>query len=270
MRNFPSTDARSRGFTLLLGNAMDDGEREAAHVRTLIDRQVDGLILIPAHGPGTWRSQLAASQVPCIVLDREIEGTGAIQLLVDNEGGAHAATRHLLEHGATRIGCVAGPPDLHPAVDRIAGWARALTEAGLDPDAMPLANGPFGRRQGYLCGRDLLSRPDRPDALFVTSDEQAIGVMRAAAELGIAVPGGLAVCSFDGIAASSYTVPALTTMRQPREELGRRAVELLIARIAGETPAPDRIVFPARLLRRGSCGCPDPEDGGTDAPPPPP
>ncbi|WP_219825704.1 LacI family DNA-binding transcriptional regulator [Nonomuraea typhae] len=255
--------AFAHGLTLLLGNAMDDDEREAAYVRTLIDRQVDGLILIPAHGPRTWRSQLAASGVPCIVLDRALDDTPASHLLLDNEGGAHEATRHLLSHGRRRIGCVAGPEDIHPTVDRVAGWSRALTEAGLDPSAMPLAHGPFGRRQGYLSGRALLAAEDRPTALFVTSDEQAIGVMRAAAELGLTVPGDVALCSFDGIAASSYTVPALTTMRQPIEDLGRRAVELLAAKIGDPDSGGRRVVLTATLIKRGSCGCPDPV-GGVD------
>ncbi|WP_214321015.1 LacI family DNA-binding transcriptional regulator [Nonomuraea sediminis] len=252
--------AFKHGLTLLLGNAMDDDEREAAYVRTLIDRQVDGLILIPAHGPRTWRAVLAASGLPCIVLDRELDEVPASHLLIDNESGAHQATTHLLAHGRRRIGCVAGPKDIHPTVDRVAGWARALTEVGLDPGDMPLAHGPFGRRQGYLSGRDLLSRENRPHALFVTSDEQAIGVMRAAAELGLAVPGDVAICSFDGIAASSFTVPALTTMRQPFEQLGRQAVELLLRQITDQS-AGERVILPAQLVRRGSCGCPDPVGG---------
>ncbi|MEU7862655.1 LacI family DNA-binding transcriptional regulator [Nonomuraea sp. NPDC049141] len=256
--------AFEHGLTLLLGNAMDDDDREAAYVRTLIDRQVDGLILIPAHGPHAWRSQLAASKVPCIVLDRELDDTPASHLLLDNEGGAYEATGHLLAHGQRRIGCVAGPKNIHPTVDRVAGWSRALTEAGLDPASMPLVNGPFGRRQGYLGGHELLSQEDRPTALFVTSDEQAIGVVRAAAELGLSVPGDVALCSFDGIAASSYTVPALTTMRQPIEVLGRRAVELLVAQI-GDSSGGERVVLSATLIRRGSCGCPDPVGGVDDA-----
>lgn len=128
---------------------------------------------------------------------------------------------------------------------------------------MPLAHGPFGRRQGYLSGRDLLTRENRPHALFVTSDLQAFGVMRAAAELGLTVPGDVAICSFDGIAAGSYTVPALTTMRQPLEQLGRTAVELLARRIKDQS-AGERVILPATLIRRGSCGCPDPV-GGIDS-----
>lgn len=247
--------AFTRGYTLLLGNAMDDDEREATYVRTLLDRQVDGLILIPSHGPGSWRAVIEESAVPCLILDREVAGVPAASILVDNVGGAHEATRHLIEHGRRRIGCVAGPDGINPTRDRVTGWRSAMVEAGLEP--APVAHEPFGRRQAYHAGVRLLSSDNRPDALFVTSDEQAFGVLRAAAELGLRVPDDLAICSFDGIAASAYTVPALTTMRQPLEELGAAAVTQLL----NDPESHRRIVLPSRLIRRGSCGCPDPRGG---------
>ncbi|MFI0480080.1 LacI family DNA-binding transcriptional regulator [Actinomadura sp. 9N215] len=258
--------AFEHGHTLLLANARDDDEREVAQVRTLLDRQVDGLILIPSHGPAGWRAELADARIPCLVMDREIEGVDAVQILVDNEGGAAAAVRHLIGHGRTRIGCVAGPDGLHPTLDRVNGWRRALAEAGFDPATMPVAHAPFGRAAAYLAGRRLLRQRPAVDALFVTSDEQAIGVLRAAAELGVAVPGDLAVFAFDGVAASAYAIPSLSTMRQPFAELGRTAVERLLAARdpAGGTSgdaAPERIVLATRLVARGSCGCADPVGG---------
>ncbi|TDD73528.1 LacI family DNA-binding transcriptional regulator [Actinomadura rubrisoli] len=258
--------AFERGHTLLLANARDDEEREVAQVRTLLDRQVDGLILIPCHGPGAWRAELERARIPCLVVDREIEGTDAVQILVDNEGGAAEAVRHLIAHGRTRIGCVAGPDGMHPTLDRVNGWRLALAEAGFDPAAMPVAHAPFGRAEAYRAGRRLLESGPGVDALFVTSDEQAIGVLRAAAELGVAVPDDLAVFSFDGVAPSAYTVPSLSTMRQPFEELGRTVVEMLLAgRDSGgartEGTAPERVVLATRLVARGSCGCADPAGG---------
>ncbi|MEH0934626.1 LacI family DNA-binding transcriptional regulator [Micromonospora psammae] len=256
------------GYTILLGNAMDDDEREARYVRALLDRQVDGLILVPAHGARTWTAELSQTPVPRLVLDREIAIPHATHVLVDNEAGAYEATTHLLEHGHRRIGCVAGMADMHPTVDRVAGWRRAGAEGGLDPAGSPLIHVPFGRAHGYRAGRQLLTAPNPPEALFVTSDEQAIGVLRAAAELGVRVPEDLALCSFDGIGASAYTVPALSTMRQPFEELGRAAVEWMVRRVAEPSTPVARIVLRSSLIARGSCGCPDPAGGdhGIDGP----
>jgi LacI family transcriptional regulator len=253
--------AFGRGYTMLLGNAMDDDDREAAYVRALLDRQVDGLMLVPSHGARVWTAELSQTPIPRLVLDRRISIPHATQISVDNEGGAHTGTRHLIAHGRRRIACVAGPVDEHPTVDRVAGWRRALTEAGLAAAGAPLIHVPFGRPHGYRAGRAVLTDPAAPDAVFVTSDQQAIGVLRAAAELGVRVPDDVAVCSFDGIEGSAYTVPALTTMRQPIERLGRAAVDWLTARIADPALPPTRLALETTLVRRGSCGCPDPAGG---------
>ncbi|WP_067569961.1 LacI family DNA-binding transcriptional regulator [Nocardia acidivorans] len=249
------------GYTLLLGNAMDNDEREATYIRILIDRQVDGLLVAPAHGAGSWVAELSGTTVPQLVLDRELDLPGAAHVLVDNEGGAYQATEHLLAHGLSRIGCIAGLEGIHPTVDRVAGWRRALTDAGQRPGDGLLVHAAFGRADGYRAGRALLAGPDRPEALFVASDEQALGVLRAAAELGLRVPQDLAICAFDGIEGSAYTVPALTTMRQPFERLGRSAVEWLLAKMADPGLPPTRISHGTTLVPRGSCGCPDPLGG---------
>ncbi|MFE0102072.1 LacI family DNA-binding transcriptional regulator [Streptomyces sp. NPDC059009] len=289
--------AWAAGYTLLVGNSVDDAGREAGYLRTFVDRQVDGLVLIPSHGDRPWRAELARSGVACLVLDRELDGVDTSHVLVDNARGAQEAVRHLLGHGRRRIGCVAGPVGIRPTVDRVAGWRTALTEAGFTPgedgaDAgdggdgsgggrsrenngssgssdgtvgrrgeVPLVHCSFGRLAGYRTGLALLDRDRRLDALFVTSDLQAAGVMRAATELGIRVPDDLAIVSFDGIAAAAYTSPALSTMRQPFEELGRLAVRRLLARVRQPDLAPTRDVLPVTLLERGSCGCPDPAGG---------
>ncbi|MFE0177331.1 LacI family DNA-binding transcriptional regulator [Streptomyces sp. NPDC059002] len=268
--------AWAAGYTLLVGNSVDDAGREAGYLRTFLDRRVDGLVLIPAHGDRPWRAELDRSGVPFLVLDRELDGVAASHVLADHTRGAWEATRHLLAHGRRRIGCVAGPAGIHPTVDRVAGWRTALAEAGIaagtgsaddavSGDAAPLLHGSFGRLDGYRSALALLSGDRRVDALFVTCDTQAAGVLRAAAELGIRVPDDLALVAFDGIAAAAYTTPALSTMCQPFEELGRTAVRRLLARVKEPGLAPTRDVLPVTLLARGSCGCPDPAGGGPDA-----
>ncbi|MHA6757049.1 LacI family DNA-binding transcriptional regulator [Streptacidiphilus sp. PAMC 29251] len=267
--------AWSAGYTLLVGNTVDDPGREAGYIRTFIDRQVDGLVLIPAQGDQPWRTELARSGVPSLIFDRELEGVEISQVLVDNVRGAQLATEHLLAHGRRRVGCIAGPLGIHPTVDRVVGWRLALEQAGRKagsgsggrtgweacPEAAPLLHGSFGRLDGYRSGRALLSRDRSVDALFVTSDEQAAGVLRAATELGIRVPEDLALVSFDGIAAGAYTTPALSTMRQPVDDLGRTAIARLLDRMKDPDLPPSRDVLPVTLLARGSCGCPDPAGG---------
>jgi LacI family transcriptional regulator len=252
--------AFARHYTLLMGNAAEDDDRQTAYVRTFLARQVDGLFLAPAHGPTSCLPELQRSGVPWVTLDRQSPGSGAPAVLADNRGGARVATEHLLAHGRQRIACIAGPEDVGPANDRVAGWRDALAEAGFRPSEMSVWHGAFGRRSGYLGARELLASR-RFDAVFVASDQQALGVLRALLELGLRCPEDVAIASFDGIAAAAYSTPALTTMAQPFAGLARTALARLLERMEDPTADPHGSPLPVSLVARGSCGCPDPPGG---------
>ncbi|MER7276938.1 LacI family DNA-binding transcriptional regulator [Dactylosporangium sp. NPDC000244] len=249
-------------YTLLLGNAAEDDDRQTTYVRTFLARQVDGLFLVPAHGPAGCLPELLRSGVPFVTLDRRIPGAAAPAVLADNRAGARKAVEHLLQHGRRAIACISGPQDVVPANERVNGWRDALAEAGVRPSEMSVWHGAFGRRAGYLGARELLAG-QAFDAVFVASDEQAIGVLRALQELGIRCPQDVAVASFDGIAAAAYTTPALTTMAQPFARMGRVVVDRLLDAMDAERDADagELTVLPVTLLARGSCGCPDPPGG---------
>jgi LacI family transcriptional regulator len=249
--------AFGRGYTMIVGNASEDLARQDAYVRTFLERQVDGLLLVPAHGRMDWLPELARSQRPWVVLDRRVPDlTGVSQVLVDNVGGAAAATEHLVEHGRTRIACIAGPNDVLASTERVAGWRRALEASGGSPAAMPLRHVPFGRHAGYEAVREILATAD-VDALFVASDEQALGVLRAINDSGRRCPDDVALVSFDGIAASAHATPGLTTMAQPFSELATAALRELLDRVSDPETEAVTSVLPVTLVRRGSCGCPD-------------
>jgi LacI family transcriptional regulator, galactose operon repressor len=175
---------------------------------------------------------------------------------VDNRGGARAATEHLISHGRRRILCLSGPVDAAPAAERVEGWADALRAAGLTPRKRMVWQAPFGRQDGYRVARQMLADKDA-DAVFVTSDEQALGVLRALRDLGLRCPEDVAVASFDGITSAAFSTPALTTMAQPFDQLGRESLGVLLGRIDQPDQAVSRTVLPVTLVRRGSCGCPD-------------
>lgn len=253
--------AFAAGYTLLLGNATDDEERQSVYVRTFIDRRVDGLLLIPSHGTPACLSDLNRSGVPWVILDRRTEAAVvASQILVDNRGGAATATEHLLEHGRRRIACVAGPADVSVTAERVSGWRDALIARNISADRMPLMHAAFGRFAGYKAARQLIESADI-DALFVTSDEQAVGALRAIRELDRRCPEDIAVASFDGVAPAAYTIPALTSMHQPLASMAKIAVEQLLAQISDPELPPKVTELRADLIKRGSCGCPDPPGG---------
>jgi LacI family transcriptional regulator len=253
--------AFGHGYTLLIGNGAEDDERQTAYVRTFLQRQIDGLFLVPAHGTPGCLPDLERARTPWLTLDRQVAGAADTPaVLVDNRGGARAATEHLLGHGRRRIACIGGPVDVYPATDRVAGWRDAITEAGLSDGETSVLNVPFGRHSGYVAARQVLAERV-VDAIFTASDEQALGAMRAVTELGLLCPDDVAITSFDGIAAAAYATPALTTMAQPFDELGRVAVDRLLARITDPQGDSGVSVLPVHLTARGSCGCPDPPGG---------
>jgi LacI family transcriptional regulator len=246
--------AFAAGYTLLIGNAAESEKRQTAYTLSFLSRQVDGLFLVPAHGSGLL-DELRDTTVPWLALDRGFPEMDERAVRINNRDGAREATRHLLDHGRRGIACIAGPVDVLPARERVEGWRDAVTEAGLDPDRLAVYHGPFGRRAGYEAALAMLGHRDDVEAIFVASDEQAIGVLRALHELGKRCPEDVAVVSFDGIAEAEFSSPSLTTMAQPFPEFGEAAVAQLLALI--EDPSLDRpsAVLSATLVVGESCGC---------------
>jgi LacI family transcriptional regulator len=246
-----------RGYMLLLANAGQDPALELRHVEAFLERKVDGIFLISANNAGSSAQVLVDSGVPHMLLDRLSRDQRALVVRVDNEMGGAIATRHLIGFGHRRIGHLAGPGLLTGARERAEGYRRAMREAGLAP--LPELMCAFDLAHAFATGRALLSGPDRPTALFVSSDVQALGVLRAAADLGVDVPGGLSVVGFDGIPESAYSIPRLTTVAQPVEEMAVFAAELLIDGIErGATKfASGRVhTIPPVLIERESCAPP--------------
>jgi LacI family transcriptional regulator len=253
--------AFGEGYTLLLGNAMHDDARQMLYLKAFAEHRAEGLLLINAPDrahldlPKASTAFLHRADVPLVLIDRRPGRLRAACLVVDNEDGGYQATRHLIGHGHRRIGCLSGPPDLPPARDRTSGWRRAMTEAGLSAGPRGIVVSGFDRLEAHGVASRLFRRNRPPTALFVHSDEQAIGVLYAAAEAGIRVPDDIAIVSFDGIRESAVTRPALSTVAQPVRDLGRRAVRLVLDQITDRKTKPTSEMLPVRLITRESCGC---------------
>ncbi|MDE3203100.1 MAG: LacI family DNA-binding transcriptional regulator [Acidobacteriota bacterium] len=255
--------ASARGHTVLLANSAVDHQREQLLIEQLLDRRVDGLILLAVGPAAATVRELNRSGVPVVAVDRPVGGLRAATVTVDNVGGAAEATRHLAGHGHRRIACISGPPPLWPTAEREKGWSAAVAEMGLGRGACPVVHASIDRGAGYEAAARLLRRARPPSAVFVTTDEQAFGVLRAAVDAGRRVPDDLAVVSFDGISQAAFSVPGLSSVVQPVDQMAVKAVDLLL-----DGP-PERVVFPVDLLTRGSCGCPDPVVRAKRRTPPP-
>lgn len=242
------------GYSVILCNSDDDPAKQVAYLNVLLTKRCDGLIM--AALAQTDGALLHHRRVPAVFLDRAPEGHEHDVVGIDNLAGGALAGRHLLALGRRRIGCIGGPKDLEVSNQRIAGLRNALDGA---LDAGRCDAGDFSSASGYAAALRLLNRPaaQRPDALFCCNDMMAIGALRAAAELGIDVPGDLAVVGFDDIDLAQFVHPALTSVAQGTRALGNLTAECLLARIAEPGRAPQhRRVAPVLNVRGSSRAAP--------------
>jgi LacI family transcriptional regulator len=248
--------AWEHGYSVLLGNSAEDPLRAEGYVRTFLERQVDGLVLMRVKVTAQQAKELEG-RTPVVTIDHEAPAFFS-RLAADDEEGGYLATGHLVTHGHRRIGFVGGPLTMTPVGLRQRGWRRALEEAGRQAGPELVAEDEISLEGGYRATLELLTRSPRPTALFASTDQQAIGAMRAAADLGLRVPDDVAVAGFDGAREAAYTVPGLTTIRQPIDAMARQATEILVKAIESGENTPVTQIFPAQLVTRRSCGCPEP------------
>ncbi len=252
--------AAERGKMVLVGNSDYLHEREVHYLRAFLGMRVSGLILVSQGLSDTAAAEIEAWDARIVLLHERTEALNEFAVVTDDVGGAQLATRHLLEHGYEYVACVGGteftPTVGDPVTDHVEGWRRAMQEAGLETEGR-LFKAPYNRYDAYKVGLELLAGPDRPPALFCATDDQAIGILRAARELRIDVPGELAVAGFDDVKEAGLTDPPLTTVASDRQAMARAAVDLVLddgLRVSGSRR--DRLrQFPSRLVVRRSCGC---------------
>lgn len=259
--------ASERGKMVLVGNSDYVEEREVHYLRAFLGMRVSGLILISSGLSEQAAMEIDAWDARVVLMHRRPEAIDDVAVVQDDVGGAQLATRHLLEHGHAEVACLGGTKDTptsgDPVTDHVEGWRRAMREAGR-PSEGRLFQAPYNRYDVYQRGLELLQRPDRPTAVFCSTDDQAIGLLRAARELGIDVPGELAVAGFDDVKEAALTDPPLTTVGGDREAMAKAAVDLVLddsLRVPGSragtvTEGRGRVrQFPSGLVVRRSCGC---------------
>jgi len=246
--------ARELALHLLLSSSHGDATEMAAAIRAMRGR-VEGLLVLAPQLDAAGLGELDA-EVPTVFMNSRVDDGVSSSLAIDSYGGARAMVRHLVARGHRTIAHATGPVDNFDSHERERGYRDEL--AASLPRARPVVvRGDFTEASGYAAGHELGAgaRLPRPAAVFAANDVMAIGCMAAAAELGLAVPGDLAVAGFDDIPLAAYVRPALTTMRVPIVELGRGAVTRLAAAIAapGIARAVTTTLSP-ELVVRESCG----------------
>jgi LacI family transcriptional regulator len=231
-------------------------ESELACLRRLKGEKLDGIIMIHEVGHAEFYDYLRGSSLPVVLCTFNRDELDFPSIHVDEEDGARAATRHLIELGHRRIGLLSGS-HFSFAAQRAVGYRAALEAAGIAFAEDIVVRAPsYSAEVGREGMRSLLSRESGLTAVFAETDELAIGAIRAAYEDGLAVPRDLSVVGFDDIDISAFLSPGLTTVRQPIPEMGRRTAELMSALIAGERTEPGGSAFGYELVVRESTAAP--------------
>ena len=245
--------AARAGYALMIGSTDLDPGQEAAQFGSVLERDVDGLIVFGIQDVSTLGAVLA-SGVPLVSMDWQLQDAAVPTIVADDYGAARTAVDHLLGHGHTDIAYVGGPSDLVVSIARLAAWAD-LVGPLVTPERLRQleTSSDHSRRGGYLATLNLLSdRLRRPSALFISSDIQAFGALRACRELKIRIPSELAVVSFDGTLESEYSAPALTVVQLPLALMAERAVMKVLGQAVGLEL---HSTVPHRMIHRESCGC---------------
>jgi LacI family transcriptional regulator len=240
------------GYHIILCNTHGGAQKQSAYLRLLMERRIDGLVLVASGADDEQDLLLRHESIPIIQIERALPGLDADLVQGGQEEGAWQATRHLIELGHRAIACVSGPADLPRSRERVGGFLRAMREAGLDVPADAVLHVEFTSAGGHAAFGSLLARPHRPSAVFVTSDLMALGGLCAASGAGVRVPGELSVVGYDDIGAACYAAPPLTTMAPPKREMARLAIARLIERIRGGREPLRSIALASSLVVRAS------------------
>lgn len=240
--------ARLHGVLVIAGSSDEDPERERNLLRLLCERRVDGLLIVPAGDDHGYLLPELSHGTPAVFIDRPPGQIEADAVLLDNVGGARAATEHLLAQGHRRIGLVGDAPTIFTAAQRLEGFRDALLAHGLDVDESLIRLGPHDSAAAEAATRTLLSLPDPPTALLAGNNRNTIGALRAIATNGRRA----ALVGFDDFELAEMLSVPVSVVAYDSAELGRRAAELLFERLGGDDRPPQRVILPTNLVPRGS------------------
>ncbi len=258
--------AELRDLSLFLCNSNNRADRELAYLRRLQQQRVQGILITPVDPEIAALAEIAQT-TQLVIVDRVSRTDAFCSVAVDDVLGGRLAAKHLLELGHERIAFVGGPHTLGQVRDRLSGITRELAEAGRNPDDLAVIDvEALTVAQGRVAGQRIAEIPKahRPTAAFCANDLVALGMLQQCVALRMQVPGDLAIVGYDDIDFAAAAAVPLTSVRQPRHELGRRAAELLFAEVSDPAHQHERVSFTPALVARASTLGPRGDVGGAD------
>ncbi|CAH8238247.1 substrate-binding domain-containing protein [Vibrio aestuarianus] len=242
-----------KGYNLILCNTEGDNERMKASINTLLQKRVDGLLLMCSTLEGERIEVFDRyPDIPVVVMDWGPMLFASDKIQDNSLSGGYIATNYLIECGHKEIGCITGPLIRHQAQMRYEGYKRAVLEAGLEINPQWIVESDFECEGGYEAFNRMLEKGPLPSSIFVSNDMMAMGVLNAAHEKGIRIPEDVSIMGYDDIHIARFMSPALTTVHQPKYRLGKVAVETLLKKLEKETLEPQVVQLDPTLVVRKS------------------
>ena len=226
--------------------------KEAGYVANLVQGMVDGLLIVLPRNPADYTGTLTRRNFPFVLIDHQGTGEACPAVGAANWQGAYDATEFLIKIGHQRIGFISGSMDLGAAIDRLDGYRSALRTHHLSQDTELIYGGEFFQPDGYAGAGALLQLTNPPTAIFASNDVMAMGAMDAARSCGLRIPEDISIMGFDDIPQAELVRPALSTVRQPLEQMGRVATQMLLDMLKNPERKIDRIELPTELVVRNS------------------
>ncbi|GAA2459369.1 LacI family DNA-binding transcriptional regulator [Actinomadura vinacea] len=245
-------EARTLGYSIVIGNADERPDRQDHYVRTLLEQRVDGLLLCPTAEITPLVRGTVRDGLPLVFLDRTLPGLQVPTVRADGAGAIAALVRHLRDLGHERIASISGPALLSTGRERTEAFTAAMRACGLPVRDRYLEAGDFRAGSGQAGAARLLDLPEPPDVIFVGDGLMALGALDEIRARGLRIPHDVALACYDDLPWFTHLDPPVTAIAQPVQELGRRAVRALAERIEDRPVA--SVVLTARLVVRRSCG----------------
>ncbi|MFI6053182.1 LacI family DNA-binding transcriptional regulator [Streptomyces violascens] len=244
--------ARALGYSVIIGNADERPELQDHHVRTLLDRRIDGLLVSPTDGGSPLMLEAARGGTPMVFVDRWIPGIDVPVVRADGRAAIRDLVAHLHRLGRRRLAIIAGPAATTTGSERVEAFRAALGEHGMSLPGNYVGQGDFQAASGRRATERFLALPEPPDAVFAADNLMTLGALDALRARGLRIGDDIALAAFDDIPWFVHTDPPITAIAQPTGELGRAAVRALADLIEGRTPR--SVTLPASLVVRRSCG----------------
>ena len=246
-------EARNSGYSIILCDSLDDEVTEAELLQLLAGRKVDGIIIAPTGKNSNHVTEIQQQGIPVMVIDRYLPGTNLPFVTTDNYLGGLLATQYFIDMGHRNIACIQGINGISANTDRVNGYRAALQKHGIPANESLVLGTDFGEKNGYIQTKKLLTLPECPTAIFALSNLISLGTLRALKEAGLSVPDDISIVSFDEQPYSAFLTCPMTTVEQPREEIGKLAFLNLLEMINKESrKKTENLVLKPRLIIRES------------------